>query len=58
MGIKRFIDFFYENAPVTSVSTGNVPSLTNPSILSKKSRKKWIEQNKKKKKKRKSEGRE
>ena len=53
-----YIDFFYENAPVTSVSTGNVPSLTNPSILSKKSRKKWIEQNKKKKKKRKSEGRE
>jgi|TARA_Y100000296_G_scaffold33016_1_gene38220 hypothetical protein len=50
MGIKRFIDFFYENAPVTSISTGKVPSLTNPSIIPKKSRKKWIEQNKKKKK--------
>tara|TARA_Y100000310_G_scaffold104507_2_gene102841 strand:- start:4216 stop:4389 length:174 start_codon:yes stop_codon:yes gene_type:complete len=57
MGIKRFIDFFYENAPVTSISTGKVPSLTNPSIIPKKSRKKWIEQNKKKKK-RKSKAKE
>ena len=53
MGIKRFIDFFYENVPVTIVSNNIVPSLTNPSIISKKAQKKLIDR--KKKKKRKSE---
>ena len=53
MGIKRFIDFFYENVPVTSVSNNIVPSLTNTSIISNKEQKKLIDR--KKKKKRKSE---
>ena len=63
---KTFLKFVWEDletsanmylrevAPITSISSGGISSLTDPSFLSKKSQKKLILQKKKRKKKKKS----
>ena len=65
---KTFLKFVWEDletsakkylsevAPTTSISSGGIPSLTDPSIVSKAAQKKLIRRNKKKKKKKKKLG--
>ena len=50
------IKYLSEVAPTTSISSGGIPSLTDPSIVSKAAQKNLIRRNKKKKKKKKKLG--